>query len=223
MRPLYFFIALMCGLQFSYASSLPTVPDIDECQWNDGEPGYCMMTETQGFSSGGIKVSFFARIAKDDFDNRNEILDRYFDFEAWPDYAEGSEYPMFKISEPLEDLFETRGDLQVLIKRHHVKYISDAPFPLTDQTIHEVSHYEEIAPWDGAFVSWKFYLDESFPELEGIKKKSGTLHAREGEEFYHVYILFEVIPGIDVLPSLAAPYVRQSVEAIFKGMFNFVE
>jgi len=203
-------------------SQLPTLPDLPICKWKEGEAGLCTVTNTND-SNGAIHLNFFARLLKDDFSSKEEILERFFDFDRWKDYAQGNRYPKFLFSKTLPDLIVDRANGQQTLKRNQLKYISDAPFPLPEQTIHESSIFEQIPSWEGAYASWKFELDKDFDQLEGLRFKSGSFHTQETEEYYYIYYMFDVTLSFNVLTSLAAPFIKDAVEAIFRGMFDFVQ
>ncbi|MBT3984460.1 MAG: hypothetical protein HOE90_24100 [Bacteriovoracaceae bacterium] len=176
-----------------------------------------------------INVQFFAAISEDDFDTPEDIVDMYFDFAEWGEYTKGTNEVKMKVTLPM-GTYTKDG---TVITRHYATYKTKAPFPIGKVHIREVTDYIPLTAYDGAELSYYYTLaDASTPikvpghgvykKPEGLKMKNGHIHVAYDEDNGE-YILFlnaNVIPGIDLLPKIAAPYIERSIVAVAKGMLG---
>ncbi len=164
-----------------------------------------------------IRVSLIAKFDNTEYTDHMELVNKFFDFAQWPVYAEDSQDVKFFESRELDTL-NINGKQ---IRRHLAHYETGAPFPFRRMEIFEVANYYQISSPAGAFLSYKFVADMSNPQTKGIKYKVGILHlAKLQNNDYLVYLTVDVIPAIDLLPKIAAPYIEKAMMGIFTGMFN---
>ncbi|MBF0360092.1 MAG: hypothetical protein HQK49_03735 [Oligoflexia bacterium] len=180
-----------------------------------------------------IVVRLFGNIDATNYEGPQDLIDRYVDFARWPEYINGSDYLNIIKSVPFTVFKDPNDGLDV--NRHYVHYSTKAPFPIYRVYIKEVADYKKLVPnpYEGdAEVALKFYILKERVQIEGeadylekpegIKEKSGELFVKRNKNSnsYYVYSITRSVPGIDLLPSVAAPYIEGSVVAIFKGIFG---
>lgn len=221
--------ALALGLT-SAASAAGKLPTIPAGCFDDKL--YCTETAVVDASDGHrvIRVKFVAMTTINEFPTAQSIVDKYFSFGDWFDYARGTD--AIKIEQSA--LRGVEGDNDKLF--HYSRYIVQAPFPINKSRVREVSQYNRMTPVPGAVISYSYSLVQSshtnLPEedvkwktlngSEGVKRKDGEIHIQFNEETgeYYLFMVTDVIPGIDLLPKVAAPYIERGIVAVAKGMLN---
>lgn len=222
------------------ASYVPNIPT--GCF--DDDATYCSDYGVAHSSEAGrkvIKVDFYAKLDGLNFEDEWEIYDLFADFEAWGDYTSWVEdygsistdkkakksakkaledHNVTMLSSVVADSIELEDGVEALV--HEVTYFTAGPWPFTTNKIVERALYYEIPAYEGALISMKMILDPSYADqLKGLKYKTGILHIGydEEEDAYMLYFKLEVVPEIDLLPSIAAPYVGKAFISVFEGMF----
>ncbi len=104
--------------------------------------------------------------------------------------------------------------------RHHAKYKVKAPWPVRWIEAEESSFYIQTRR-DETHIEYTFYPDSHFTQV-GTKLKEGHAELRWDKETHliHGYLYIEIIPQIDLLMKVTAPYVAKSMDNIFKGLFE---
>ncbi len=221
-----FIFSGLCG-----ASALPEIPE--DCF---DDENYCfdykVATNTE-VDKRVIRVDFIAELDAGDYEDEQEILDRFLDFDSWGDYTVwladfgGSEKKALKVAPMVIDyctnsgtkMFEGR---EVII--NNASYWNKVPFPVNRLKVVERALYFPIETIDGALFTWKFVADPSFTEGEGIQYKTGTLSISydEDEEVYYAFATIDVIPdmGFELALNFGAKSVATSLVSIFSGMFG---
>ncbi|MBF0313206.1 MAG: hypothetical protein HQK50_10330 [Oligoflexia bacterium] len=210
-----------------FAATMPTPPE--DCF---AEQSYCHKYEiVYDNDIRYIEVTIHAEIDASEFATSQDIINRYFDFDHWFEYLDGKDAVRLVTSTALPTTVEADGREYIW---HFSHYYTKAPFPLWSMQIKEVSYYRKIVPnpYADAQVAWEFdlkkgriqipSLGEDFTDSWGLKYKYGQLFARFDQEKqkYYVLAVTRVIPSIDLLPSVAAPYIEASMLAIFQGVFD---
>lgn len=216
----------MAASQGTTSATLPEPPD--NCFQNRS---YC--TNTEIVNEDGrrlIKVTLHAQISGDIYSSANDIRELYLDFDKWGEYLKDSEVIKMIKTIALPSI-EINGKT---IYRHYVHYTARAPFPLITQKVRMVAHYQDLdpSPYQDAELSVRFDAitdkdhqidgEEPLKGAEGLKFQTGDLfvkHDKENNQFL-IYSVTKVVPGIDLLPSIAAPYVEDSVVALLKGILS---
>ncbi|MCK5072719.1 MAG: hypothetical protein KAQ98_04780 [Bacteriovoracaceae bacterium] len=219
-------------IQATFAGTFPEIPDgcLDE-------DIYCSEAKVvkkiiDGESKKVIRIKIFVLGTADDYDSEQDILDLFFDFDSWGDYAEMGDSRTIKFKKSLNLGPITWNEHETF--RHYANYKIKAPFPINWMNVRAMGYYWNIEPYEGAVASCMFENQTSGvfeipgePTLhggEGFKYTDGEFHIKvEGEEDekeYYMYFTADVIPAIDFLPSIAAPYVHAGFLAILKGMFD---
>lgn len=197
------------------AGTLPTVPS--DCFDRDN---YCYGSDVTENDQGRrvIRVQLFARVDANEYSSPEALIGKFFDFASWPTYVQGSRDVSFVESRELEPA-ERDGQK---IRRHLAHYYTGAPFPFRKIEVYEVANYTQLPTFEGALISYQFLADTSDPNLKGLKHKLGILHLALDQESneYVLYLTIDVIPSIDLLPKIAAPYIEKAMMAIFLGMFD---
>ncbi len=166
-----------------------------------------------------IRVHFHAQLYIDDYEDVDEVVGLFLDFDSWDDYtASMDDYDKVGDALKYNDVVFVSSVGNGMTHTSH--FWTDAPWPISKMEIKERSLYEEIEV-DIALKGYKFYLDPQFNN-EGIKYKSGVvrIYLDDEEDMYYASATLDVIPEIDFLPTVAAPYVSRGLIAIFKGMFD---
>lgn len=196
------------------ATELPKIPvdcfdDQNYCYGND------VLDNDEGRRV--IRISLFAKFDGTEYSSHLELVNKFFDFPEWPAYAEDSRDITFKESREIDPII-VNGQK---VRRHLAHYETGAPFPFRKMEVFEVANYFQLPPPNGGIISYKFVADMSNPQTKGIKYKVGILHlAKTQNNDYMVYLTIDVVPSIDLLPKIAAPYIERAMMAIFTGMFN---
>jgi len=168
-----------------------------------------------------IQINFFAELSADEFDSIEEIEDIFSDFPAWMEYVKNADNVDMKNS-----VTRFSGDTEAgeHLRIHEAEYTIKAPMPVKRVKVKEVTIYKKTVPFEGAESSWFFYLDRSYKDLTGVKDKKGELHVTFDPEqnIYRFYILINVWPEINILHTVAAPYIERGLVSIFKGMFDLI-
>lgn len=205
---------------------LPTIPEgcFDENL-------YC--TDTKVIDVDGqrvIRVKFVAMTTTAEYPTAQSIVDKYFDFENWFDYTKATESIKMETSAKMK----VEGDNDRLW--HYAHYIVQAPFPISKVRTRELTEYNRIELAEGAVVSYRYSIvpglhtglpesEERYQTLrnsEGVKRKDGEIHIQYNEESgeYILFMVTDVIPAIDLLPKVAAPFIERSIVAVARGMLN---
>ncbi|MBF0298489.1 MAG: hypothetical protein HQK51_07195 [Oligoflexia bacterium] len=175
-----------------------------------------------------IVVHLYGIIDAENFEIPQSLLDAYMDFSRWPEYINGSDYLNIIKSQEIILNPQVKG-----LRRHYVTYSTKAPFPINKVYIREVADYIDISGQSkyDSDVAVKFDIIKGNHQVpgepllvnyEGIKYKHGEIYVRKNtkDNNYYVYADVRIIPEIDLLPTVAAPYIEGSVVAIFKGVFG---
>ncbi len=211
-RKFYALVFCAISLSFSVCAAVPAIPS--NCF---SSKHFC--SESSVIRERGkkvIKVIIAAKFVKSKYTNPSELVDLYFDFAKWPDYAAGSSNLNMDFSEVLF----VRDSNGVEKKRHHVSYTAKAPWPIRNMKVHDLVEYDSATVVDGALIFAKFESVANFQDREGIKLNWGEVYVLEQGKHYVVLFINKVIPSISILPSVAAPYIERPMLDIFKGMFN---
>ena len=225
-RLFFAFFALAISASTFAGGTLPTIPNgcFDDklfcSEWS--------IADVNGMRV--IRVKFVAMAYTSDYPTPQSIVDKYFDFAHWGDYAQGTD----SISIENSVLRGTEGQNDKLY--HYVRYVMQAPFPISHMRIREVTQYTRMEPAAGAVLSYRFALvpglQTGLPEYEdryktlngpeGVKYKEGEIHIQYNQENgeYVLFMMTDVVPGIDLLPKVAAPYIERGIVAVAKGMLN---
>ncbi|MFI5391989.1 MAG: hypothetical protein ACHQYQ_11560 [Bacteriovoracales bacterium] len=180
---------------------------------------YDRSRDSEGEREVTFHVNFFARLNVDEFGTIDDLQKRFTDFPAWKRYIQKSKNVRMKYSKKLPDTFSPSGELMM----HHVcDYEMRRPFGW--EHIVEKSDYFKLPTAEGALLSFKFVLDKTFPETEGIEEKIGVIHvAWDGENnAYNVFLELEVIPETKILPQVGAEVTERGLVDIFLGMFDLL-
>jgi len=214
------------------AQTLPVAPT--GCARDLAQRSFCSGFEAPPLR-GPLTVKFFAVVDKASYPNVESILERYTDFESWPDYvaATGRTDVIFKTSKVLQPLpaTGTRGE----VMRHYADYRIDSVIGF--QNVRAVTHNFSVPAYKGALSSIEFVAQSSGPQevppgepalngSVGVQKQTGSVHAVDcdnsalcsGDQYLLIYES-TVTPDIDLLPSLAARSITRGVESILIGMF----
>ncbi len=174
-----------------------------------------------------IEATIFVVLSKEDYSIKN-IIDLFFNFDSWKEYAEseGSNAIVFQSSMHL-GTFERDGHT---VHKQYIHSFLKAPAPIFSITFRGVGHFWLTDPVVGATHSGKFnYLDKGYfhipnePPLdgaEGYKYHAGEYHLKADKDEVYIYFKAWVIPEINLLPQIAAPYIEQSYLSLLKGMFS---
>lgn len=165
------------------------------------------------------RVRFFAKLDAYEFESYHDIVARFKDAPAWIKYAEYTDVVNIYHSVLLNSTVDERGRT---VFRHESHYDLKGPAVIGGKvSVRELGLYTIIDPVPGALVSVKMDFDPNYP-AKGVKHKTGEIHLTydEIEETYDVHLVLDVIPEINILPKVGAPYVEAGLVAIFKGMFN---
>lgn len=181
---------------------------------------YCVSNDVTNNEEGKrvIRVQLFAKVDAAEYSSYQDIINKFFAFNQWPTYAEDSKDVAFFASKEIEPIV-VNGQK---VRRHLAHYETGAPFPFRKMEVYEVANYFPLETYNGALVSYKFVADVSNPQTKGIKHKVGILHMslnKDTNEFY-LYLTIDIVPSIDLLPKIAAPYIERAMMGIFLGMFN---
>lgn len=221
---LFFAFSILMGTAFaSLQTKLPNVPD--DCF---DEEIFCHNWEVlkkrnpkNPHGKRVIRINFFAEIDGFEFESHEDLIGRFINFEAWPEYTKNSENIKMSYSKRLPSIVDENG---VVNHRHEAHYTMKGPRIIGGKvSVRELALYKEIPLADGAKASWALRHDENY-ESTGVKHKTGVLHLAydEDEDVYRVYIVLDVIPEINILPKVAAPYTEAGLVDTFKGMFNLL-
>ncbi|MBF0205891.1 MAG: hypothetical protein HQK53_03295 [Oligoflexia bacterium] len=225
----------LCYLQLLYAwaptpemivRQFPTAPE--NCF---AERSYCAKTSIvyEG-STRYIQVVLFASIDASNYPTTASLMDRYFDFDHWSVFLQGKESIKPIRSKGLPVTYENGHPVYTHL--HH--YYSEAPFPIWTLEVKELSIYRPMIPsqMQDAEITYEFdlikgrhvipELNEDFTDAVGVKNKYGRMFLKLDPEAqkYLVYVVTQTTPQIDLLPSIAAPYIEKSVTTIFEGVFD---
>jgi len=163
-----------------------------------------------------IRVTIFAKLDKSKYGQWQELKELYFDFAKWPDYASHSKNIDMIASEQ-----RPSTDSRYFVE-HYAKYYAKAPFPIGKMEVEDLVSYHEIAsPSPNGVLSVEFLERPDFTARKGLKFNRGELHLLQNDQNWNVVFINDVIPSIDILPKVAAPYIERSMMDIFHGMFDF--
>ena len=168
-----------------------------------------------------IRINFFAEIDGFEFDSFNDLVGRFINFDAWPEYTKNSENIKMSFSKRLPSIVDENGEV---IHRHEAHYTMKGPRIIGGKVnVRELALYKQIPLVEDAVASWALKHDKGYEHV-GIKHKTGVLHLTydEDSDTYKVYIVLDVIPEINILPKVAAPYTEAGLVDTFKGMFNLL-
>lgn len=220
------------------AKELPPVPE--NCASDIEIQGFCTDYDAP-LVRGPVTIRFFIAVEQEDFPTYQDAVNRYLDFNSWPQYLEqsGTDRVVFFESSLLEPL-----DSAPEVFRHYSNYKMNAPV-VGWQYIRVVLHNKEVEPYEGAIASLEFHAqkDKSFPQpgipaaekplygTEGLKDQVGTVHIADCTESElcldgQWLLIYEstIAPDIDLLPRVAAGVIQEGIEGILSGMFlNGVE
>ncbi|MBF0206602.1 MAG: hypothetical protein HQK53_06910 [Oligoflexia bacterium] len=123
-----------------------------------------------------------------------------------------------------------------IVRRHYAHYYNDAPFPFWSIEVREVAHYTDIDPFPYkdvlAAVKFSVITDKNIVHevpgglplrgAEGLKHKSGEIYLKYDEQNgrFVLFSIVNIIPQIDLLPTIAAPYIEKAVVATFRGILG---
>jgi len=141
-----------------------------------------------------------------------EILSIATNVEAWPRLLEKVSTVQFRYSEKVD-----LGDNQFL---HRAAYKIKAPWPVNWVPAVENTIYQKNPPDEKGVITYRFYPDPDLPQ-EGSQIKSGwaRINKRDNKPLIDCYLYFEVLPDIDFLLSLTAPYITGTLDGMFQGLF----
>jgi|GEM_PF-6432417 len=159
-----------------------------------------------------IRAEVFVRLNQSEYGSIDDLKAIYFDFEAWPSYASGSQNIAFRES---KRTVTANGSI-----RHLARYKAKAPWPIKEMDVADLLEYRELPAVLGG-NSVEFVQVPDFVGRAGLKHNYGQLHlAPKTNGQWGVYFYTDVIPSIDMLPNTAAPFILRSMEDILRGMFK---
>ena len=162
-----------------------------------------------------IRVEIFVQMFKAEYSKFEELKDLYFQFEDWPSYAGHSDSISF-----IESASKV-GPAPLAAIRHQAHYTTKAPWPVSKAEVFDLLEYQEIAKAQGVVYAVEFSQVQDFSARKGVKYNYGQLHLLDDQhDRWLVYFYSDVIPGIDVLPNVAAPFILKPMEDILRGMFK---
>jgi len=163
-----------------------------------------------------IRVEIFADLSQSHYLTVEDIKARYFDFSKWPDYVSASDNLKFKDSQ--EQSVIMAGEEYVA---HMAHYVAKAPWPIRSMEVKDLVYYKFIENPE-TVLSARFDQAPDFSGRRGIKYNAGELHLlkKKSGEGYLVYFVTDIIPGIDLLPNVAQPYIEKVMFDVIKGMFE---
>jgi hypothetical protein len=210
-----FFVLLLSLSSVVVGGTLPSIPS--NCF---GQTSYCTSVEVAKDESGRrvIRVKIFAHLSKERFATLASVAARYLDFAKWPDYASSFDDLTFHKSEERRDVV---GQVEKL--RHLAHYTSKAPWPIKSMEVVDLVEYEFVTEqYPGSLYSAVFTPVAGFKGRKGVKHNVGELHIGEtaNKASWILYFVTDVVPDIELLPNVAAPYIHRPIHAIFKGMFD---
>lgn len=160
-----------------------------------------------------IRVEIFVQIPKSTYVDYTELKDLFFRFSDWPSYAGNSDSIDFIESTPKVGPANT--------VRHLAHYKTKAPWPIKEAEVFDLLEYKDLAVEPGESYAVEFYQVRDFASRKGVKYNYGQLHLKsENAEKWQVYFYSDVVPAIDSLPNVAAPFILRPMEDILKGMFR---
>lgn len=166
-----------------------------------------------------IRIMFFAQLDAYEYDSYHNIIDTFEQFDQWPEYTKNSENVTITYSVKLPTIVNEEGQE---IHRQEAHYTLKAPRIIGGKVnVRERVLYQELEKANNAETSWSFTHDATY-NLQGLKHKTGVLDIsfNKEQEVYFLYLTLDVIPEINILPKLAAPFIEAGIVDIFKGMFK---
>ena len=209
------FVILFLISTFAFAKEVPVAPS--NCFSGKSYcSGWNVLTNSEGKKV--IRVRIFAKLSISDMGSLDDVEGFFFDFSKWKDYAAGSE----NISILDSELRYVRVNGQER-KRHFVRYSAKAPWPIRNMNVVDLMEYKiASADYPATLKSYTFRQVPGFSDREGVKYNIGELHIVKTSDLksYLVTFVTDVVPSIDLLPKVAAPYIQRPMLDVFKGMFN---
>lgn len=166
-----------------------------------------------------IRINFFAQLDAFEYDSYHDIIGRFQDFPAWMDYTKNSDDIDMSYSVRLPSIIDTDGKT---LHRHEAHYTVKGPRIIGGKVnVRELAMYKELEPFPGQLTTWSMRHDENY-KLQGLKYKTGilSLSYNQEQEVYLAIVILDVVPEINILPKVAAPYIETGLLATFKGMFG---
>ena len=162
-----------------------------------------------------IRAEIFVQMSKAEYSNYEELKDLYFRFQDWPSYAGDSDSITFIESTPKQ------GPAPQSAIRHLAHYTTKAPWPVSHAEVFDLVEYKEIAKATNVVYAVEFAQVPDFSSRKGVKYNYGQLHLLDDQhDRWLVYFYSDVIPSMDILPNVAAPFILKPMEDILRGMFK---
>ncbi|MBF0205862.1 MAG: hypothetical protein HQK53_03150 [Oligoflexia bacterium] len=193
---------------------------------------YCSKTDiVYDGSTRYIQVTLFASIDESAFSNADALTEHYLNFDRWAEFLQGRESIRMVRSKTISAVYENKHPKLITQFDH---YYGEAPFPFWSTEIKEVVAYRQLSPSpiEDSEVAYEYELvkgqhdfpefGEKFMDAVGVKNKYGRMFIKldKDNNRYLSYSVTQVTPSIDILPSIAAPYIEKIVVTIFESVFN---
>lgn len=226
-----FIFALLILSTSVLANTLPEIPS--DCF---DEDVYCTRAKVIRKVVGGesrkvINVKVFAVVSFDDYESVDELMDLFFDFNSWDEYAanEGSGRILFNGQTSSQHMgYEMINGFEVA--KHYAHYRIKSPIGYIK--VRAMGYYWMVNPYEGAVVSAEFHNqttgvyeipgEDTLYGGEGFKYTAGDFHVTMDEDNEEYFIIFnaDVVPSISILPSVAKKPILGGFESLLKGMLD---
>ena len=182
-----------------------------------------------------IQIKIFLQVPLADYANAEKAASKYFEFNHWVQFTQGSSAVIMEQSAPLphtsantscgpDDFF------------HYANYLVSAPFPLNRVRVREVTCYRREMDSQENLLVYSFdlvpgihnNLPESDPRFqtlagaEGVTIKRGNIFVvtdRENDR-YLLTMVIDYAPTFAILPSVAAAYIQRAMVDLASGMYG---
>jgi len=185
-------------------------------------------------------IRLFTLVSKDQYQmrkgDRPSVEGQFFDFDRWPEYAQGFEENLiFHESIRMRPVKTQHG----IFQRHYVDYESNSPkasgfIPIRNVTLHRVLQ----RPFAGADISTEFFADMSpdvpvpdgrqpLPKAVGLDYHVGNMHVidcgkiswcNDSSQWLMIYDS-KLRPEEKSIPEDVVPYLKAALNSIVAGMF----
>ncbi|MFZ8933083.1 MAG: hypothetical protein ACO20H_05485 [Bacteriovoracaceae bacterium] len=165
------------------------------------------------------RIRFFAKLDSYEFESHHDIVARFKDAPAWMRYTDYTNVVNIYKSVMHNSTVDEQGRI---VDIHEAHYDLKGPSIIGGKvSVREQALYTIIDPVPGALVSVMIRHDPNY-SAKGVKHKTGEIHLTydDYDETYGIYIILDIVPEINILPKVGAPYIEAGLVAIFKGMFN---
>ncbi|MBT3983582.1 MAG: hypothetical protein HOE90_19660 [Bacteriovoracaceae bacterium] len=169
------------------------------------------------------RVELFSVLSEDDYDSEQVILDTYFAFSNWKKITRDK--PNIGVHKSLSLKDQDSSKLQ------YVDFTIKAPFPVMKLKIKMVIDYKKnLKDTESSVFHFNGLINKSHTipgvgvlrKAVGVVEFSGLISVKylEDDGEYLVYLIFNSIPELNILPGLTAPYLERAMLDLYKGLFE---